>query len=252
MFLSRSLLGLEYLKIIFYTSLQNMNSLRIISLSTLILFILISIKGCVMSDMPEVVQENMPGVVQEKFFTKKFDTINYHKSDEYINSRLQRVLLLPFTIESNRDKVVNEVTKAFFIELQKISKFSVVIPREFEDMLLQQKDIWTRGLIRSETIVEAKKRYNVDAIIFGTVTQYQPYEPPVLGIKIGMFSTNSGNLMWCADAIFDSREASVIKLLKNYYKDHYQRKQSLYDWEILLLSMKRYAQFVAYHILGTL
>ncbi len=229
-----------------------MNLLRFVSISALAIFTLICIKGCVMSDMPEVVQENMPGVVQDKFFTKKFDTISYHKSEEYNNMKLQRVLLFPFTIESNRDKVVNEVTEAFYIELQKIAKFSVVVPRKFEDILSQQKDIWTRGLISAGTIVEAKKRYNVDAIIFGTITQYQPYEPPTLGIKIGMFSTKTGNIMWSADAIFDSREASVIKLLKSYYKDNYQRKQSLYDWEIILLSMKRYTQFVAYHMLGTL
>lgn len=194
----------------------------------------------------------MSGTVREKYFTEEFDTISYHKSQEYNNSRLHRVLLLPFTIESNRDKVVNEVTDAFFIELQKISQFSVVVPQGFQDILSQQKDIWTRGLIKAETIVEAKKRFNVDAIICGTITQYQPYEPPILGIKIGLFSTMTGNIMWSADAIFDSSDAEVIKLLKNYYKEHYQRKQSLYDWEILLLSMKRYAQFVAFHIVGTL
>ncbi len=221
-----------------------MNLIRIISISSLILFTLISIKGCVISDVSDT--------VHEKYFTEEFDTINYHKSEEHSNAKLHRVLLLPFTIESNRDKVINEVTEAFFIELQKISKFSVIVPQEFQDILSQQNDIWTRGLISAETIVEAKKRYNVDAIICGTITQYQPYEPPVLGIKTGMFSTKTGNIMWSSDAIFDSSEATVIKLLKNYYKDHYQRKQSLYDWEILLLSMKRYAQFVAYHMVGTL
>ncbi len=221
-----------------------MNLLRITSITSLILFTLISIKGCVITDVSDT--------VHEKYFTEEFNTISYHKSEEYNNSKLRRVLLLPFTIESNRDKVVNEVTEAFLVELQKIAKFSVIVPHEFQDILSQQKDIWTRGLIREETIVEAKKRYNVDAIIFGTITQYQPYEPPVLGIKVGMFSTRTGDIMWNADAIFDSSEATVIKLLKNYYKEHYQRKQSLYDWKILLLSMKRYAQFVAYHMVGTL
>ena len=99
----------------------------------------------------------IPGVVQEKFFTEEFDTISYHKSEEYNNAKLQRVLLLPFTIESNRDKVVNEITEAFFIELQKISKFSVVVPQEFQDILSQQKDIWTRGLIRCRNNRGSKK-----------------------------------------------------------------------------------------------
>ena len=64
-----------------------MNLLRFISISALVLFTLISIKGCVISDMPEVVQENMPGVVQEKYFTEEFDTISYHKSEEYKNAQ---------------------------------------------------------------------------------------------------------------------------------------------------------------------
>jgi hypothetical protein len=192
------------------------------------------------------------GVVREVFYTKKFDTINYHKSEEYSNTSLHRVLLLPFTVETQRDKVVDEVTDAFYIELQKSAKFDIVVPQGFQDILSQQKDIWNRGLIRPETIIEAKKRYKVDAIMFGTITQYQPYEPPILGIKIGMFSTISGNIIWSSDAIFDSSEASVIKLVKSYYKEHYQRKQSLYDWKIILLSMKRYAQFAAHYMVDTL
>ena len=221
-----------------------MKSFCTTSIAILCFLTFASITGCVVSDME--------GVVRETFYTKKYDTINYHKSDEYLNSKLHRVLLLPFTVESQRDKVVDEVTDAFYIELQKSGKFEIIVPQGFQDILALQNDIWNRGLIRSETIEEAKRRYKVDALIFGTITQYQPYEPPVLGIKIGMFSAISGNIMWSSDAIFDSSDASVVKLVKTYYKEHYKRKQSLYDWKIILLSMKRYAQFVAYHMVDTL
>jgi len=221
-----------------------MKSFCTTSIAILCFLTFASITGCVVSDME--------GVVRETFYTKKYDTINYHKSEEYLNSRLHRVLLLPFTVESQRDKVVDEITDAFYIELQKSGKFEIIVPQGFQDILALQNDIWNRGLIRSETIEEAKRRYKVDALIFGTITQYQPYEPPVLGIKIGMFSAISGNIMWSSDAIFDSSDASVVKLVKTYYKEHYKRKQSLYDWKIILLSMKRYAQFVAYHMVDTL
>ncbi len=221
-----------------------MKSFNTTSIAFMCLLTLTIITGCVVSDVESI--------IHEKYYTKEFDTINYHKSEEYINTKLHRVLLLPFTVESQRDKVVNEVTDAFYIELQKSAKFEIIVPQGFQDILSQQNDIWNRGLIRSETIEEAKRRYNVDAIMFGTITQYQPYEPPVLGIKIGMFSAVSGNIMWSSDAIFDSSEASVIKLVKTYYKEHYKRKQSLYDWKIILLSMKRYAQFVAYHMVASL
>jgi hypothetical protein len=117
---------------------------------------------------------------------------------------------------------------------------------------LQQNDLWIKGLVRAETVIEAKKRFKVDAIIFGTITHYKPYEPPILGIKVGMFSTVTGNVIWTVDTILDSSEASVVELVRNYYRVNYQRKQSLYDWKIILLSMNRYAQFVSHQVIKTL
>ncbi|MCF6159509.1 MAG: hypothetical protein E3K32_13275 [wastewater metagenome] len=214
-----------------------MKTFRITAIIILFFFTTVSITGCASSS---------------KKSTPQFTSMSYYKSDEYDNANVRRALLLPFTIESGRDEVIDEITDAFFVELQKVSKFDTVMAQGFQDVLSQQRDVWGRGLLRTDTVVEAKKRYNVDAIICGTITQYHPYEPPVLGIKIGMFSARSGNIIWSADAIFDSSKAEVIKLVKAYHKEHYQRMQSLYEWNIILLSVKRYAQFVAYQMLTTL
>jgi hypothetical protein len=183
---------------------------------------------------------------------KEFKSISFYKSDEYENTSVNRVLLVPFAFETNREKVVNEVTEAFSIELQKSTKFDVVLPHGFPDELLQQNDLWTKGLVRAETVIEAKNRFKVDAIIFGTITHYKPYEPPILGMKVGMFSTVTGNVIWTADTILDSSDASVVRLVKDYYRANYQREQSLYGWKIVLLSTKRYAQFAAHQVITTL
>lgn len=211
---------------------------NVLSASIIILlfsFTILSIEGCI-----------------SLLFKKEFKSISFYKSEEYNDANVQRVLLVPFTFETRRDKIVKEVTDAFFIELQKSTKFDTIVPQESLDLFLQQGDIWNRGVVRAEIIIEARKRYKVDAIIFGTITQYKPYEPPILGVKVGMFSTVSGNVMWSSDAIFDSSESSVIQLVKTYYKNKFQKKQTLYDWRIILLSTKRYAQFVAHHIIVTL
>ena len=183
---------------------------------------------------------------------REFKSISFYKSDEYNNAGVHRVLLVPFTFETNREKVVNEVTEAFSIELQKSAKFDIVLPHGFPEELLLQNDLWNKGLVRAETVIEAKKRFKVDAIIFGTITHYKPYEPPILGMKVGMFSTVTGNIIWTADTILDSSEATVVRLVKTYYRTNYQRKQSLYGWKIILLSMKRYAQFAAHQVITTL
>ncbi len=183
---------------------------------------------------------------------REFKSISFYKSDEYNNTGVHRVLLVPFTFVTNREKVINEVTEAFSIELQKSAKFDIVLPRGFPEELLLQNDLWGKGLVRAETVIEAKKRFKVDAIIFGTITHYKPYEPPILGMKVGMFSTVTGNVIWTADTILDSSEATVVRLVKTYYRRNYQRKQSLYGWKIILLSMTRYAQFAAHQVIATL
>jgi hypothetical protein len=183
---------------------------------------------------------------------REFKSISFYKSDEYNNTSVHRVLLVPFTFETNRGKVINEVTEAFFVELQKSAKFDIVQPHGFPEELLHQNDLWNKGLVRAETVIEAKKRFKVDAIIFGTITHYKPYEPPILGMKVGMFSAVTGNVIWTADTILDSSDASVVRLAKDYYRTNYQRKQSLYGWKIILLSMTRYAQFAAYQVITTL
>lgn len=209
-----------------------------ISLIVLLVIAAVSIQGC--------------GVYQMLIKEEKENPVNFYKSEEYGNSKIQRVLLIPFTYETGREKIVNEITEAFFVELQKSAKFDVVTPHEFHETFFKQEDLWIKGLVRPETIVEAKKKYQVDAIMFGTITRYKPYEPPVLGIKVSMFSTTSGNVIWTSDTIFDSSESAVIKQVKAYYKEYYQRKQSLYGWKILLLSSERYARFIAHQVIATL
>ena len=183
---------------------------------------------------------------------KEFKSLSFFKSEEYSTAPIYRVLLVPFNFETNREKVVNEVTEAFFIEFQKSARFETIMPHDSQDNLFLQNELWTKGLVRAETIIAAKKRYKIDGIIFGKITHYRPHDPPILGIKIGMFSAITGNVLWSSDAIFDSSESSVIQMVKNYHENNFQSKQSLYDWKILLLSMKRYAQFAAYQMIHTL
>lgn len=204
----------------------------------LLLFAVICTQGCELYD---------------KFYQKDVESpVSFYKSGEYKSLNIQRVLLIPFTYETSREKIVDLVTDAFFVELQKSAKFDVVLPHEFHEDFLKQDDLWIKGLVRPETIIEAKKRYQVDAIIFGTITRYKPYEPPTLGIKMSMFSTTTGTVIWTSDTIFDGSASSVVQLLKEYYKENYQEDQSLYGWKIVMLSMERFSQFIAHHVIATL
>ncbi len=177
--------------------------------------------------------------------------LSYNKTDEFKKTRIRRVLLLPFEYDVDREAVIDEVTEAFAIELRKIGSFEVVVPTGNKTALTPEHEIWVKGTINLSTILTLRKQYDADAIVFGSITHYRPYEPMLLGVKVGMISTDTGAIVWSADGVFDSNENEVAELVKHYFESTHQ-KNALYGWKLILLSMRRYSQFVANQITETL
>lgn len=178
-------------------------------------------------------------------------SLSYNKTDEYKKIRIRRVLLLPFEYSVDREAIIDEVTEAFAVELRKTGSFEVVAPSRNTTTLITEQEIWDKGSINLNTLLTLRKKYDVDAIVFGNITHYRPYEPMLLGVKVGMVSTDTGGIVWSADGVFDSNENEVAELVKQYFESTHQ-KSALYGWKLILLSMRRYSQFVAYQITETL
>ncbi|BBO16869.1 conserved hypothetical protein [Candidatus Brocadia pituitae] len=183
--------------------------------------------------------------------TQYSSSINYSKTDAFQEISIHRVLLLPFEYDVDRDAIIDEVTEAFAVELRKIGIFEVVLPEESRATGSLNHGIWSRGTVDLDTILALRRRYEADAIIFGNITHYRPYEPMLLGVKVGMISTDTGLVIWSADGVFDSNENEVAELVKQYFESTHQ-KNALYGWRLILLSMRRYSQFVANQITKTL
>lgn len=177
--------------------------------------------------------------------------LNYNKTDEYKKIPIRRVLLLPFEYNVDREAIIDEVTEAFAVELRKIGSFEVIVPPENTTALIAEHGIWDKGSIHLSTLLTLRKNYDADAIVFGNITHYRPYEPMLLGVKVGMISTDTGDVVWSADGVFDSNENEVAELVKHYFESTHQ-KNALYGWKLILLSMRRYSQFVANQITETL
>ncbi|MBW7942354.1 MAG: hypothetical protein H3C64_08145 [Candidatus Kuenenia stuttgartiensis] len=180
----------------------------------------------------------------------RYSGLSYNKSEELRVTHLQRVLLLPFEYTIDREAVIDEIAEAFSVELRKIGRFEVVV-LEGKAKMLSENKIWDKGSINLNTVLQLRKKYDVDAIVFGAITHYRPYEPMLLGVKAGMVSTDTGTVLWSADGVYDSNENEVAELVKYYFESTHQ-KSALYGWKLILLSMRRYSQFVANQITKTL
>ncbi|MFK7758813.1 MAG: hypothetical protein AB8C13_02570 [Phycisphaerales bacterium] len=122
----------------------------------------------------------------------------------------------------------------------------------------------------------------VDGIIAGSITAYDPYDPPVLGLALALYSrpgamkqgpktdldpraltmayTDFGNFdgsRFEGDPVnsvsqhLDARDHAVLMDLKRYAEGR-SDSQSALRWRIYTASMELYTQFVAHHTVGRL
>lgn len=135
-------------------------------------------------------------------------------------------------------------TQAFARALQGALCCDLLSPAPGDERLAAESALSQRGRVDVQSLIAAQKAYLADAFLFGSVTQYKAYDPPVLGVKLRMLSARTGNLIWAADALFDSHEADVRVLATRYYESS-GLKDRLYGPDLVLMSPALYAGFVA-------
>lgn len=103
--------------------------------------------------------------------------------------QLERVAVLPFNNLSDNPHVDgNQVARAYYRQLQQIPGF-VVVPLERVITVLESRRV---ELATVDDIRQLGRQLNVDAVVVGAVTDYDPYYPPRLGLAVDWYAINPG------------------------------------------------------------
>jgi hypothetical protein len=167
--------------------------------------------------------------------------------------QLTRVGLMPFDgVELSAEQTA-ALESAFFGELSLSTPFELV-PLGGPDLEeIKQSDPYLRGWYRPETIFGLARRYSLDAILFGTVTQSQFFPPQKLSLQVDMVAAETGTVIWSASVHLDATEKRVRDGLEVYFSnpDGGQDEEGQ-DWRLSLLSPARFAQFAAFQVAALL
>jgi hypothetical protein len=177
--------------------------------------------------------------------------VNCYFGDARDLESVRRVMVLPFDVAPGVDADSFPIRATFLQELGKEGLFEIVpLPdRAEEDHEIHHSFI--RGRLSTEAIVALCKRYQLDAVVIGTVTSYRPYKPPNLGIKVQMMSIHSASAVWAADGTWDASETASVEDIKHYAGSYSAPEDSLHGWELMLIAPTKFAAFVAHRIVGT-
>ena len=158
-----------------------------------------------------------------------------------------RVVVVPFSAPACTADDGPMVTQSMALAIQSTLLCDVVPARAEDERLAAESALWQRGKVDVESLVVARKNYMADAFLFGTITQYKPYDPPILGLKLRMLSARTGDVLWAAEALFDAHDQTTRSKARDYFKDSGLRGR-LYGPDLMFMSPKLYAGFVASEI----
>lgn len=155
-----------------------------------------------------------------------------------------RIVVVPFDAPACTDGAGSLVTEAVALAAQDTFHVDVLMARAGDERLAAESSLWQRARVDVSTLIDARKEYLADAFLFGAVTQYKPYDPPLLGLKLRLLSAHTGEVLWAADGVFDARDRHVRAMALNYFRCS-GLSEKLYGPELILVSPRQYSSFVA-------
>ncbi len=157
---------------------------------------------------------------------------------------LGRVTLVELDNLSNYPGIPSEMTDALFSALQKRQLFGLNVVHKDDSLWqgLRQRLDSLEGLKQIGTMREALKS---DAVLIGTVTQYQPYPRMILGLRLTLLDLTDGDVMWGLEQVWDSSDNSTRKRI-----GHWAGAASLRE-ELVVMSSLNFGKFIAYEAAQT-
>jgi len=106
-----------------------------------------------------------------------------------------------------------------------------------------------------EELSAIREQLDADAIVFGTVQQYEPYPHLLTGLNLRMIDLGTGRVIWAMEQVWDSTDKTVELRMKRYFDTQMRSGHpgaSGLNWDAFLMSPRAFDKFVAAEVAGTL
>jgi len=160
---------------------------------------------------------------------------------------VKSVLIVPFLDMTEIEVNTHTITDLFVSELARFRELYIMHPSSIESYLTEQ------GITLTEKNITHEARrmgtfFNVDAVIIGTITEYNSYPPPVFGLSFIVLNVKTGTSLDSRTVVYDSSFNYVRNELASYASTK-KLGDSLYDKDIILQKMDLYIRFVCHQII---
>lgn len=225
-----------------------MNGLKIVLLLLLPFFLALSqVSGC-------------------RFYAVIAPAANYYYLNPDKNlSTVGRVAIVELDNDSSYPQISTDVTEAFFEALQKKQVFGLTVVRQndpawhsLQSQLesgssphLQKAASGISAAYSLEQLSAIRETLNCDAVLIGTITEYQPYPHMAIGLRLKLVDLRDGQLLWALEQIWDSADKTTEYRIKKYFQRQMRSGFAPLREKLVVISPLKFVKFVAYEVAET-
>ena len=171
---------------------------------------------------------------------------------DYESYRIARVGLLPFRGEEIDAEQGRALQSAFASSFGAVARFEILTLDDADLEEVPESEPFRRGWTKPATVLALGRRYDLDAILVGTVGEVQSFAPQKLALEIDLVATETGLPIWSASLVLDAGEERVRRAIEAWHASDRDGGEAAESWELALISPRRFAEFAAAEIATTL
>lgn len=168
-----------------------------------------------------------------------------HSASDLDSYRVQRVAVVPFTGKQIDPRRAQDLEGSLALELAPRVNFEIVQLDATDLIEIDRADPYRRGWYEPRTLLAIAQRFNVDAVLVGTVREMWPYPPMRIAAQVEMVSCETGMVAWSSSVELDARDMRVQRALEAWYALERDSSDAPGDEALAFLSPALLSHFAA-------
>lgn len=170
-------------------------------------------------------------------------------TSDFASYSIRRVGLLPIQTDGVEVAGDEALEQAFQAELVAATGYEVISLSQHDLTEFGALQPFRRGSYSAETLLELRRRFLLDAVAVGVMSNRRVVPPQRLGVQLDLISCETGATLWSSSVLLNAADVETREALEAWALQH---TESLDGAELVLLSPRRFARFAAWQVMQLL
>ena len=162
-----------------------------------------------------------------------------------------RVAIVELNNESRYPKVCDDIMESLYQAVQKKQLFGLT-RIDKSDAAWRSLQLQVDATYSPEQLSAIHRTLKCNAVLIGTITEYQPYPRLTLGLRLRLVDLTDGQLIWALEQVWDTSDKTTEKRIRDYFNTQVRSGYEPLRQELVIISSLNFIKFVTYEIAQTL